>query len=104
MAERFALKIHEQDNVATIFTNDVHAGDTAMVKDSGGQTELIPILSDIPYGHKIALTDIKAGQRINKYGEEIGIASVDITRGAHVHIHNLESMRGRGDLAGKGDA
>ena len=32
-----------------------------------------------------------------KYGEEIGMASSDIQKGEHVHIHNLESMRARGD-------
>ena len=36
-----------------------------------------------------------------KYGERIGIASVDISRGDYVHIHNLEAVRGRGDLKGE---
>ena len=34
---------------------------------------------------------------MGKYGEEIGMASADIREGEHVHIHNLESMRARGD-------
>ena len=33
-----------------------------------------------------------------KYGEEIGVASREISAGNHVHVHNLDSMRGRGDL------
>ena len=33
-----------------------------------------------------------------KYGEEIGVASRAIAAGNHVHVHNLDSMRGRGDL------
>ena len=33
-----------------------------------------------------------------KYGEEIGIATREIVKGEYVHIHNLDSMRGRGDL------
>lgn len=33
-----------------------------------------------------------------KYGEIIGKASVEIRKGQHVHVHNLESLRGRGDL------
>jgi len=32
-----------------------------------------------------------------KYGEPIGIATRDIRSGQHVHVHNLESARGRGD-------
>ena len=29
--------------------------------------------------------------------EEIGMASAEIAKGEYVHVHNLESMRGRGD-------
>lgn len=35
-----------------------------------------------------------------KYGESIGAASSDIKKGDYVHIHNLEALRGRGDLEG----
>jgi altronate dehydratase small subunit len=43
------------------------------------------------------LVDITVGQQITKYGEEIGIASKPIAKGRHVHIQNIESIRGRGD-------
>lgn len=33
-----------------------------------------------------------------KYGESIGRANEDIAFGEYVHIHNMEAMRGRGDL------
>ncbi len=33
-----------------------------------------------------------------KYGECIGAASCDIKKGDYVHVHNLEALRGRGDL------
>ena len=97
MAEVFALKAIDHDNVATVFTNDVKAGMIADVADKKGHHFEIQLLSDVPYGHKIALQDIAKGQIIVKYGEEIGMASADIREGEHVHIHNLESMRARGD-------
>ncbi len=34
-----------------------------------------------------------------KYGQVIGRATKDIEAGGHVHVHNLESTRGRGDKA-----
>ncbi|MDP1993088.1 MAG: SAF domain-containing protein [Syntrophales bacterium] len=40
---------------------------------------------------------MKKGDLIVKYGEPIGIATQDIRIGQHVHVHNLESARGRGD-------
>ena len=93
-----ALKVHDDDTVATLFSDGVSAGDMVEVRDRKGQAELVPVLNDIPYGHKLALKDMSCGQPIIKYGEELGRASRDIRRGEHVHVHNLESMRGRGDL------
>ena len=43
----------------------------------------------IPFGHKISLKDIKKDELIYKYGQIIGIATVDIKKGSHVHSHNL---------------
>ena len=52
----------------------------------------------MPYGHKIALRDIAPGEHIMKYGECIGAASHPISKGDYVHVHNLDALRGRGDL------
>jgi len=54
---------------------------------------------DIRFGHKFSLTRIEAGSDILKYGEVIGSAQQVIEPGEHVHIHNVVSTRGRGDLA-----
>ena len=43
----------------------------------------------VPMGHKVALTDIQKGDPIVKYGEKIGRATIDITVGQHVHVHNV---------------
>ena len=59
------------------------------------------VQEDIPFGHKVALVDMVAGQWVIKYGERIGVASTAIRAGEHVHTHNLESSRGRGDLVTK---
>lgn len=45
-------------------------------------------------GHKYATKDIKKGDLILKYGEPIGSASEDISRGAHVHTHNVVTNLG----------
>lgn len=98
MAERkIALKVNDKDNVATIFANGINAGDEVEIRDKKGDCEVIEVLHPIPYGHKLALRDIKPGELIVKYGEEIGIATRFISKGAYVHVHNLDSMRGRGD-------
>lgn len=96
-----ALKINEKDNVATVFSNGAEKGAAVTVKDEKGVEKEIVISEDIPYGHKLAIRDIAKGELIIKYGEEIGIAVADIKKGDYVHVHNLESMRGRGDWEGK---
>ena len=102
MAEmKIALKVHDKDNVATIFANGIYSGTEVELRDKKGNTERVTVIGDVPYGHKIATRDIHLGEEIVKYGEEIGVASKDIRKGAYVHIHNLDSMRGRGDLPGK---
>lgn len=45
----------------------------------------------------MAVAEIKKGEYCYKYGEVIGDATEDIHPGDHVHVHNLESTRGRGD-------
>ena len=42
-------------------------------------------------GHKYALTDIKKGENIIKYGNPIGHATEDIKKGEHVHTHNVKT-------------
>ena len=97
MSVNIALKVTDLDNVATIFPNGITDGTEVEVRDKKGNAETVKVIGDVPYGHKIAVKDIKKGELIMKYGEEIGIATKDIVKGEYVHVHNLDSMRGRGD-------
>ena len=85
------------DNVATCLA-DMTAGETATIRIDDRET-IITLQNDITFGHKVALADIPKGGKIFKYAEVIGIASQTITMGEHVHIHNVESIRARGDKA-----
>lgn len=91
-----AIKLHDLDTVASVF-EPAKAGDKILVLDKKGKSFLLTVLQDIPYGHKVAIQDHKTGEQVTKYGEEIGIASSPIKTGEHVHVHNIESIRGRGD-------
>ena len=97
MSVNIALKVTDLDNVATIFANGITDGTEVEVRNKKGNAETVKVIGDVPYGHKIAVKDIKKGELIMKYGEEIGIATKDIVKGEYVHVHNLDSMRGRGD-------
>ena len=97
MSLNLALKVNDLDNVATIFANGITDGTIIEVRDKKGNSENVKVIGDVPYGHKIAVKDIKKDEIITKYGEEIGIATADIKVGEYIHVHNLDSMRGRGD-------
>jgi altronate dehydratase small subunit len=100
MERRPAHKINHEDNVATVM-HDVASNETVTVKSrDGGETRVLS-LEAIPFGHKIALQEIKSGEPVIKYGERIGFATDLIRPGNYVHVHNLESARGRGDLKGE---
>lgn len=89
------VKVHPTDNVAVVL-DPLAVGDAVTVDGTR-----IAARDAIPFGHKIALSTIDEGQSVIKYGEVIGIAGRNIAVGEHVHVHNFDSNRGRGDLVGK---
>jgi altronate dehydratase small subunit len=58
------------------------------------------VTNNISFGHKFAIKSIAEGDDIIKYGEVIGRAIAPIAIGEHTHVHNIESLRGRGDIEG----
>lgn len=98
MELKLALKVDDLDNVATIFADGITDGTQVEVRDKKGNSEVLTVHGDVPYGHKIALGEIAVGEHIMKYGESIGAASRPIHKGDYVHVHNLDALRGRGDL------
>jgi altronate dehydratase small subunit len=87
------LLVDPKDNVATA-VRPLEKGQTVEI---GSQNITVTLLQPIPFGHKLALTNIRIGNPIIKYGEIIGLATLDISAGEHVHIHNVEGRKGRGD-------
>jgi len=83
------------DNVATA-VEEIEPG-TELTLAVDGRRIRIRVTDHIPFGHKFSLTDIRQGDFVVKYGQPIGKATTEIKAGRHVHVHNLESNRGRGD-------
>jgi altronate hydrolase len=68
------IQIHADDNVAVALQDLPECG--------------------VPRGHKLALRGIAAGEAVVKYGFPIGLATVDIAAGEHVHSHNVRTGLG----------
>jgi altronate dehydratase small subunit len=91
-----AIMMNEKDNVATLLT-DADKNDVVQVRVREKLTE-VRVQGKIQFGHKFAMKKISKGENVIKYGEPIGQATQDIEEGQHVHVHNVESLRARGDL------
>lgn len=79
------IVINEADNVA-VAMRDIPAGGEVALPGGGTVTALV----DVPVGHKVALVALREGDAVVKYGESIGVASMDISAGDWVHTHNIK--------------
>ena len=86
-----AMIIEPQDNVA-VAIEPIAAGETVTYLCQG-ETVTLTAIEDITIYHKLATKDIAEGEPVVKYGEHIGVATAFIPKGAHVHVHNVESMQ-----------
>ncbi|HEY1542690.1 MAG TPA: UxaA family hydrolase [Xanthobacteraceae bacterium] len=89
------LLVHEKkDTVGVVVVEDLKGGtDMTAVITADNSSFQIKSQMDVPIGHKVALVDIKKGDTVWKYGQDIGKAVADIKKGEHVHTHNLKTKR-----------
>ena len=97
MIDRHLQVVEPSDNVATTL-REVETDETVTVA-VGNEERTIEVVDDIEFGHKLAIENIPDGETIIKYGKSIGNATEDIPAGTWIHVHNVESNYGRGDLA-----
>ncbi|MXU66898.1 UxaA family hydrolase [Oceanomicrobium pacificus] len=79
------LKLHRDDNVQVALRM---APKGSIIKAEGGP---VGTLTEVAMAHKVADRAISEGEMVIKYGMPIGVATVDIAPGAHVHVHNIAS-------------
>ena len=92
-----ALLVKQGDNVATSLERLARGEQVSLA--AGGTALEVRLAEDIAFGHKFAVRPIAAGEPILKYAETIGLATRAIAPGEWVHVHNVESVRARGDRA-----
>ncbi len=83
---RTFIQVHSNDNVI-VALQDLEKGTSLSVNDNN-----IELTQDISRGHKIALTPLKQGQEVYKYGYSIGYACCEINVGDWIHTHNLKTL------------
>jgi len=92
-----AVILNPKDNVATALCH-LKAGDILQLR-VGERVLEIKLRANVPFGHKFSLAQMTPDSPVIKYGEMIGTSTETIQLGDYVHVHNVASTRGRGDLA-----
>lgn len=89
-----AILLHEADDDVGVTAMDLKAGEVVLAVTLEGETVTeIKLVDDVPLSHKVAMRAMAAKKNVIEYGRPIGYASVDIAAGAHVHVHNIKSLR-----------
>lgn len=90
---------HDEGDSVAVAVRDVPAG-PARIGYLRADTGLdVDVAAAIPLGHKVALSAIAAGAEIREYSQLVGIATADIAKGDHVHVHNVRSARWQNSVA-----
>lgn len=87
--------VHDEgDSVGVIVVEGVKAGDKLSGWIMGQDKEIeFTAASDIPIGHKLAITSLTVGDTVIKYGVDIGKVVADIAIGEHAHVQNIKTKR-----------
>jgi altronate hydrolase len=80
----YAVQLRPEDNIA-VARKLVPAGVELQVNG-----HVIKLPAPVKMGHKFAVTSIKEGDPIKKYGQIIGFAGRNVAAGEHVHVHNVK--------------
>ncbi len=85
--------LRPEDNLA-VATRRLNRGETIRVSDRE-----VTVRDSVGMGHKVAVSPIRKGDAVRKYGQIIGFASEDIPVGAHIHLHNVSAQSFERDYA-----
>ena len=77
----------------------LHPDDTVLVcrrQAAAGETvtldgDAVALPGAVAVGHKVARRALRPGDKVVKYGAPIGSMTAAAARGAHVHLHNMQS-------------
>lgn len=88
------ILLHEAGDDVGVAAMDIKAGEELQaVTLEGAPVAPVKAIEDVPLGHKIAMRDLPQGHHVQEYGRAIGYAAQAIKFGAHVHVHNIKSLR-----------
>jgi (2R)-sulfolactate sulfo-lyase subunit alpha len=86
--------VHKHGDAVGVAVAEIDADESVVGVFMDDEARLqIEAREPVPFGHKIAITDIAAGSPVVEYGIPIGLAPTGLRTGEYVHTHNLRSAR-----------
>jgi (2R)-sulfolactate sulfo-lyase subunit alpha len=91
---KHGILLHEpQDDVGVAVSDLKKGANIGALTLEGKSAGSIKLLNNVPLGHKVAMRALPKDKPVIKYGRPVGKAVTDIARGAHVHTHNVKTLR-----------
>ena len=85
---------HRNDNVGVVVVEGLEPGTDMLCVVTADDSDFnLQVNAAVPIGHKVALVDLEPGDTVVKYGQDIGRVVQPVSRGEHVHVHNLKTKR-----------
>ena len=91
---KHGVLLHEPKDDVGVAVADLKKGTTiGALTLEGKAVGKVKLLDNVPLGHKVAMRDLALNKPVIKYGRPVGKAVKPISRGAHVHTHNVKTLR-----------
>jgi (2R)-sulfolactate sulfo-lyase subunit alpha len=91
---KHGILMHEFDDDVGVAVEDLKKGSKiGVVTLEGKPAGTVTLVSNVPLGHKVAMRNMAKDKPVIKYGRPVGKAVAAIAKGAHVHTHNVKTLR-----------
>jgi len=91
---KHGILIHDVKDDVGVAVRDLATGEEVGVSSLEGEfVTTVRLVTDVPLGHKVAMRELDLDHKVIEYGRPIGKATAAIPAGAHVHVHNIKSLR-----------
>ena len=91
---KHGILLHEPQDDVGVAVMDLKKGSTiGALTLEGKSAGRVRLLDNVPLGHKVAMRALELDKPVIKYGRPVGKAVKAIARGAHVHTHNVKTLR-----------
>lgn len=91
---KHGILLHEPQDDVGVAVMDLKKGATVGALTLEGKAAgKVKLLNNVPLGHKVAMRELPQDKPVVKYGRPVGKTVAPIGRGAHVHTHNMKTLR-----------